>query len=132
MTKRILVVDDEREFSDLLKYRLPEDRYHVVCAATGTGALLTARQFLPDAILLDLLLPDLDGISVLEILRRQPATRGTPVIMISAVTSDPTRSAAKVVGATAYLGKPLDFAALNRLLEALLGLPPQSPRMAST
>jgi CheY-like chemotaxis protein len=127
MTKRILVVDDEKEFLDLLQYRLSGDRYEVTCARSGTEALAQARKSAPDLILLDLLLPDLDGISVLEILRRQSATRNTPVIMISAVTSDPTRNAAKVVGASAYLGKPVDFSALKQLLEVLLALPPQMP-----
>jgi CheY-like chemotaxis protein len=125
MTKRLLVVDDEREFLELLQYRLHGNRYSVTCAVTGSEALEQARKSAPDLILLDLLLPDLDGISVLEILRRQPATRATPIIMISAVTSDPTRSAAKVVGASAYLGKPVDFSALKQLLEVLLVLPPE-------
>lgn len=123
MTKRILVVDDEREFLDLLQYRLAGEQYEVTCAGSGSEALEQARKSAPDLILMDLLLPDLDGISVVEILRRQPATRSTPIIMISAVTSDPTRSAAKMVGASAYLGKPVDFAALKRLFEALLILP---------
>lgn len=125
MTKRILVVDDEKEFLDLLQYRLNGERYTVTCAGSGTEALAQARKTPPDLILMDLLLPDLDGISVLEILRRQPATRHTPIIMISAVTSDPTRSAAKVVGASAYLGKPVNFSALKQLLEVLLVLPPE-------
>lgn len=127
MTKRILIVDDEREFRDLLRYRLTGERYEVTCAGSGAEALEQARKSVPDLILMDLLLPDLDGISVLEILRRQSATRGTPIIMISAVTSDSTRSAAKVVGASAYLGKPVDFPALKHLLEVLLALPPQMP-----
>ena len=122
MSKRILVVDDEREFADLLSYRLQGEHYEVVCAASGTEAIDTARNFVPDAILLDLLLPDLDGVSVCEILRRQPVTRLTPIILISALTSDPTRSAAKVAGASGYFGKPLDFVALKRTLEGLLGL----------
>jgi len=130
MTKRILVVDDEKEFLDLLQYRLNGDRYNVTCASSGAEALGQARMTPPDLILMDLLLPDLDGISVLEILRRQPVTRRTPIIMISAVTSDPTRNAAKVVGASAYLGKPVDFSALKHLLEVLLALPPEQSPMA--
>ena len=125
MTKRILVVDEEKEFLDLLTYRLNGERYEVTCAESGAEALEQARKSVPDLILLDLLLPDLDGISVLEILRRQSVTRSTPVIMISAVTSDPTRSAARMVGASAYLGKPVDFSALTHLLEVLLALPAQ-------
>jgi CheY-like chemotaxis protein len=68
--KRILVVDDEKVFSDLLQYRLQGDHYEVACAGSSSEALEKARGFLPDVILLDLLLPDLDGISVCEILHR--------------------------------------------------------------
>lgn len=123
MSKRILVVDDEREFTDLLRYRLQGESYEVACAASGTEALEAARKLAPDAILLDLLLPDLDGVSICEILRRQPVTRNTPIILISALTSDPTQTAAKIAGANAYFGKPLDFSALKQLLGGLLGLP---------
>lgn len=130
MTKRILVVDDEKEFLELLEYRLNGSRYVVTCAGSGAEALEQARKSSPDLIVMDLLLPDLDGISVLDILRRQPATRGTPVIMISAVTSDPTRRAAKSAGVSAYLGKPVDFSALKQLLDVLLALPPGQPPMA--
>lgn len=122
MSKRILVVDDEREFADLLRYRLQGESYEVACAASGTEALEAACKLAPDAILLDLLLPDLDGVSVCEILRRQPVTRNTPIILISALTSDPTRIAAETAGASAYFGKPLDFSALKRALESLLAL----------
>jgi two-component system alkaline phosphatase synthesis response regulator PhoP len=120
-----LVVDDEKEFLELLRYRLNGERYEVMCATNGTEALEQSRQATPDLILMDLLLPDLDGLSVVEILRRQPGTRNTPIIMISSVTSDPTRRAAQVVGASAYLGKPLNFAALGELLDAFL-LPPEN------
>jgi|SRR6185295_4313530 len=122
MSKRVLVVDDEKEFSALLRYRLQGDHYEVACASSGTEALTKAQNFSPDVILLDLLLPDLDGISVCEILRRQPMTRDTPIIMISALTSEPTHTAAKFAGVSAYFGKPLDFAALKRMLETLLNL----------
>ena len=94
----------------------------------GMEALQKARSFAPDIILLDVLLPDLDGISVCEILHRQGATRNTPIIMISAVSSEPTRSAAKYAGASAYLGKPLDFSALERALQKFLTNPCQCPQ----
>lgn len=126
MTKRILLVDDEREFLDLLQYRLHGEHYDVTCAGSGSEALEQTRNSAPDLILMDLLLPDLDGISVVEILRRRPATRSTPIIMISAVTSDPTRNIAKMMGVSAYLGKPVDFSALKQLIEALLLLPPET------
>ena len=117
MPKRILVVDDETEFSELLQFRLAIRDYEVLAAATGTEALNKARSELPDAILLDLLLPDLDGLTLCEIFRRLPSTRDTPIIMITAVMTEATRAAAKVAGARGLLGKPLDFDQLRAQLE---------------
>ena len=124
MKKRILVVDDKTEFSELLQFRLAILNYEVLAAATGTEALNKARSELPDVILLDLLLPDLDGLTLCEILRRLPSTRNTPIIMITAVTTEATRAAAKIAGARGFLCKPLDFVELQRQLDAALELPP--------
>lgn len=124
MTKRILIVDDETDFSELLQFRLRHLDYEVLAATTGTEALNKARSELPDAILLDLLLPDFDGLTVCEILRRQPSTRNTPIILITAVTSEATQYAAWVAGDCGFLGKPLDFKELKRKLEIALVLPP--------
>lgn len=120
MAKLILVVDDEADFSELLQFRLRDREYEVLSAATGTEALDKARRHLPDAILLDLLLPDLDGLTLCEILRRRLSTRDTPVIMISAVSSEVTRRSARLAGASAFFSKPLDFDSLRTQLELLL------------
>jgi len=120
MAKLILVVDDEADFSELLQFRLRSCHYEILAAATGTEALDKARRHRPDVILMDLLLPDLDGLTLCEILRRHPSTRGTPILMISAVSTDVTRHSAKIAGAAAFLSKPLDFDRLMAHLEALL------------
>ncbi len=131
MAKLILVVDDEADFSELLQFWLRNRNYEVVAAGTGTEALEQARRRLPDAILVDLLLPDLDGLTLCEIFRRHHATRHAPVIMISAVSTDVTRYSAKIAGAAAFLGKPLDFEQLRSLLELLLPPAPARPAPAS-
>lgn len=69
---------------------------------------------------MDLLLPDLDGLTLCEIFRRQHATRGTPIIMISAVSGDVTRHSAKIAGARAFFSKPLDFEKLKTELQHAL------------
>jgi CheY-like chemotaxis protein len=120
MTKRILVVDDETEFSEMLQFRLRHLDYEVLAAANGAEALNKARSESPDVILLDLLLPDLDGLTVCEILQRLPSTRETPIILITAVTSEATQQAARMAGASGFLGKPLDFEELKRKLEVAL------------
>ena len=124
MKKRILVVDDETEFSELLQFRLAIRDYEVLAAATGTEALNRARSELPDVILLDLLLPDVDGLTLCDILQRLPSTRNTPIIMITAVPTDANRAAAKIAGARGFLGKPLDFVELQRQLDAVLAALP--------
>lgn len=127
MAKRILVVDDEAKFSELLQFRLRRLDYDVSAAATGTEALDKARSELPDAILLDLLLPDLDGLTICEILRRLPSTRGTPIILITAATSEATRAAAKIAGTYGFISKPLDFEELKSQLNAVFAEPAANP-----
>ena len=123
MTKRILVVDDETEFSELLEFRLRLLNYEVSVAASGTEALAKARREQPDAILLDLLLPDLDGVTLCEIMAQEPATCDTPVFMITAVASEVTAAAARNAGVRGFFSKPLNFAELKRQLEATFAEP---------
>jgi len=123
MTKNILVIDDELEFSEFLQFRLRDCGHKLFFATNGTQALNQARQHLPDVILLDLLLPDLDGLTLCEILRRQLSTRDTPVIMISAVDGEVTRKSARIAGACAYFTKPLDFEGLKTKLAEVLAEP---------
>ncbi len=120
MAKRILIVDDEADFVQLVLYRLQRAGYEVEYATRGLEALNKARLASPDLIVLDLLLPDLDGLSICEILRRQPATRLTPVIMVTAADSEVTRFAAQHAGARLLLNKPLDLASFDRLIETTL------------
>ncbi|HUB87381.1 MAG TPA: response regulator, partial [Verrucomicrobiae bacterium] len=89
--QKILIVDDESDFIELMKFRLGDLGYEFLVASDGVQALTQARQFKPDLILLDILLPDLDGISVCDILRRSPATKKIPVIFMSALSSDVTK-----------------------------------------
>ena len=123
MTKKILVVDDELDFIELLRYRLSAPEYIVLSATNGTDALNQVWHHSPDVILMDLMLPELDGLTLCEILRRQPATRQIPIIMVTALASDVTRYSAEVAGARGFLAKPLDF---DRLKELLVDLPVQA------
>ncbi|HEY2328717.1 MAG TPA: response regulator, partial [Verrucomicrobiae bacterium] len=83
MASQILIVDDEADFIELVKFRLSRLGCDFLVANDGVHALSQARECKPDLILLDILLPDLDGLSVCEILRRQPATKKIPVIFMS-------------------------------------------------
>ncbi len=120
MSKKILIVDDEPDFSELVQYRLADSGHEFHTATNSTDALNQAWDTPPDLILLDLLLPDLDGLSVCEIFARHPATKHIPIIMITAVGSDVTRFSAEVAGARQFFPKPVDFLALRTAIDALL------------
>src|ERR1700690_2842850 len=125
MAPRILIVDDEEEFVELLQYRLAGLGCEFIVASNGVQALSQARQFKPNLILLDILLPDLDGLSVCEILRRQPSTKKIPVIFMSALSGDVTKRSV-AMHAEDFFTKPLDLTRLKRRITDLL-YPEPSP-----
>jgi two-component system, OmpR family, alkaline phosphatase synthesis response regulator PhoP len=120
MSKCILVVDDELEFIELLQYRLQPCDYKIVTATNSTDALNQTWEHTPDVILTDLLLPDLDGLTLCEILQRQEATRKIPIIMISALGSDVTRYSAQIAGVMEFFNKPVNFEKLKETIQSLL------------
>ncbi len=119
MVPRILIVDDERDFVELMQFRLGGLGYEFIVANDGVQALSQARQFKPNLILLDILLPDLDGLSVCEILRRQPTTKKIPIIFMSALSGDVTKRSV-AMHAEDFFTKPLDLARLKRRIADLL------------
>jgi DNA-binding response OmpR family regulator len=119
MERRILIVDDELDFSELVQYRLSDCGYRFITVTNSTDALNSAWDTGPDLILLDLLLPDLDGLSVCEIFTRHPATLNIPIIMISAVGTDVTRYSAQVAGAREFFSKPVDFEKLKATIATI-------------
>jgi CheY-like chemotaxis protein len=125
MVPRILIVDDERDFVELMQFRLAGLGCEFIVANDGVQALSQARQFKPNLILLDILLPDLDGLSVCEILRRQPTTKKIPIIFMSALSGDVTKRSV-AMHAEDFFTKPLDLARLKRRITDLLNPEPSS------
>jgi DNA-binding response OmpR family regulator len=119
MVPRILIVDDENDFIELLQYKLAGHGYELIVANDGVHALSQARTLKPNLILLDILLPDLDGLSVCEILRRQPGTKKIPIIFMSALTGDVTKRSA-TMQAEDFFTKPLDLNRLEKRIDELL------------
>jgi len=119
MESRILLVDDENDFIELLQYKLAGRGYELIVANDGVHALSQARQMKPNLILLDILLPDLDGLSVCEILRRQPSTKNIPIIFMSALSSDVTKRTV-AMQADDFFTKPLDLPRLVQRIADLL------------
>lgn len=119
---KILAVDDEPELTDLMHYHLVRAGHEVATAANGWEAIHCVRTNRPDIILLDLMLPDLDGFGVCEILRRDPATATIPIVIVSAWSSTDSRNLGLELGALDYLTKPFSPQELvervNRLIHA--------------
>ena len=119
---KILAVDDEPELTDLMQYHLVRAGHEVVTAANGWEAINAVRNSRPDIILLDLMLPDLDGFGVCEILRRDPQTATIPIVIVSAWSSPDSRNLGLELGALDYLTKPFSPQELvdrvNRLVHA--------------
>lgn len=103
---KILAVDDEPALTDLISYHLGRNGHDVATAASGWEAIERIQHQRPDIILLDLMLPDLDGFGVCEILRRDPATATIPIIIISAWASVDSRHLGLELGALDYITKP--------------------------
>ena len=106
MRQKILVVDDEPDIVELLVFNLKAEGYEVITAANGLEALNQARAALPDLIVLDLMLPELDGLAVCEILHRLPSTAPIPIIILTAWKSEVSRSVGLENGAEDYMTKP--------------------------
>ena len=103
---RILVVDDEPDAIELIRFNLKASGYEVLTAEDGEEALAKARKFSPDMILLDVMLPEIDGLEVCKILRRDPATASLPIIMLTAKASEIDRVLGLEFGAEDYVTKP--------------------------
>ena len=88
MRTRVLVVDDEPDLLELIHYNLTKAGYDVACVLSGEEALTYVHSSLPDLIVLDVLLPGLDGLDVCKVLRRNPMTAGIPIVMITARSED--------------------------------------------
>jgi len=106
MQIKILVVDDERDVIELVGFNLRAAGYTVDSAETGLEALNKARSILPDLIILDLMLPELDGTSICEILRKLPSTRSIPVLMLTACASAAAKVVALKAGVDDFITKP--------------------------
>jgi two-component system cell cycle response regulator len=120
MTARILVVDDVPANVRLLSARLAAEFYEVAGAASGPEALARAAEWNPDVILVDVMMPGMDGYEVCRELKHNPATAHIPVVMVTALNDREERVRGLEAGADDFLTKPVDDASLFARLRALL------------
>jgi len=102
----ILVVEDENDIQELIRYNLAKEGYRITLVSNGAGALRTARANLPDLILLDLLLPGMDGLEICRQLKGDPKTSHIPVLMVTAKGEEADVVAGLELGADDYITKP--------------------------
>lgn len=124
MRPLILAVDDERDVTDLVAFQLTRAGCTVLTAGNGRQALASVRDRRPDLIILDLMLPDIDGFGVCEILRRQPATATIPIILLTAWATSDARNLGLELGALDYVTKPFGTRDLVERVKRLLSLRP--------
>lgn len=108
MKKKILLVDDEMDFVSLVKARLETADYDVVTAFDGKEALEKAKKEKPDLIILDLMLPKMDGYKVCGLLKKDTRYSKLPIILFSAKAQESDMELGKEVGADAYITKPFE------------------------
>ena len=131
--KRILIVEDHSELRELIRLRFKDEGYAVATATNGIDAVRKTRSLMPDLILLDVMLPELDGFMVCELLRRDKATKRIPVIMVTGLEGQVPRCAGIESGATEFVTKPVTPADLisrvNHLLQDSSPTPEQAARV---
>lgn len=121
--KRVLIVDDEKDFTDMVKLNLEvTGKYMVKTESGGANALASAKEFKPDFILLDIVMPDMDGGAVLSQLKKDNQTRNIPVVFLTAiVTKTEVESKDNVIGGLPFLAKPVSIATIINSIEKYTG-----------
>jgi two-component system, OmpR family, alkaline phosphatase synthesis response regulator PhoP len=116
----VLVVDDEREILELVKYNLDKEGYSVTVVESGEDALAATRTKMPDIVVLDLMLPGVDGLEVCRRLKADDRTRGIPIVMLTAKGSEADVVAGLELGAADYITKPFSPRVLTARVRAVL------------
>lgn len=120
MARKILVVDDEAVLVETIAYNLEQAGYQVITVADGASALEAARRETPDLVILDLMLPEMDGLEVCRQLRRESNTATTPIMMLTAKGDEIDKVVGLEVGADDYVTKPFSRRELLARVRALL------------
>jgi two-component system, OmpR family, alkaline phosphatase synthesis response regulator PhoP len=123
ISDKVLVIEDDPSYLRYLGYLLGKEGYEVVSATNGMVGLRKAKEDLPALMILDVMLPGLDGFEVCHRLREDSATAGIPVIMLSAKGQDTDRTTGLRVGANVFFAKPVDREVLLNKIKELLAKP---------
>ena len=119
-TKKILIVDDEVDLVETVRFPLEMEGYHVLVSYNGEDALNQARKENPDLILLDLMLPKLDGYKVCRLLKFDDRYKHIPILMLTAKTQEKDKALGMETGANEYITKPFEMDDLLKKVKAYL------------
>lgn len=120
LKQKILIVDDEREAVELVEFNLRQAGFETIAAAAGDEALKLAKAQLPALVVLDLMLPEVDGLEVCKLLRRDPSTAKIPILMLTAKAAEIDRVLGLELGADDYVTKPFSPRELVLRIKKLL------------
>jgi len=120
LPKKILIVEDEPDMSKMLQLEMQHEHYDIVCAYDGEEAYDKYLSEKPDLIILDIMIPKLNGYEVCRRIRRENEDKNTPILMLTAKTEDVDRIVGRVIGAEKYLTKPFDRQNLIKEVKKLL------------
>ncbi|MFA5145978.1 MAG: response regulator [Candidatus Omnitrophota bacterium] len=120
--KRILIVDDEEDFLRILRDSMELRGIEVVLATSAVEAGLELATKLPDLILMDVKMPGINGLQACEAIKRNPATKDLPIIIVSALSDESDIKRAYAVGVVDYFIKPIDIEKLVKRVREILGL----------
>ena len=118
--EKILIVEDEEDVLELVRYNLEKDGYLTDCATTGRAGLGKSKTGVPDLVLLDLMLPEIDGLEVCRLIKADPETAAIPVIMLTAKGTEADIVAGLEMGADDYITKPFSPRVLLARVKAVL------------
>jgi CheY-like chemotaxis protein len=118
--RRVLIVDDERKNRQLIEVMLGEDGYHVLTASCGADALAMIEASAPDLVLLDVMMPGMDGYQVASRIRSNPATAHIPVVILTSLGDQNSITHGLGAGAEKVLAKPINRAELRACVRSLL------------
>ncbi|SEK73182.1 response regulator transcription factor [Parapedobacter koreensis] len=127
--QKILVVDDEPDIVELIAYNLKREGYQVYTASNGQEAVTTAKKIMPDLIILDVMMPKMDGIEACRIMRAMPEFKSTFMVFLTARSEEYSEIAGFNVGADDYIAKPIKPRALLSRINAILRRNAQSEEL---
>jgi DNA-binding response OmpR family regulator len=117
---RVLVIDDEQAIGHVIRLLLESQGHEVIVADDGSRGFALAQRQSPDLVILDVMMPIMDGFGVLEALRDDPRTMGIPVVMLSALTGEDVEARCLAMGAAAYVRKPFQAGSLLGAMGSVL------------